>query len=177
MSQSPAMRHPRPCRSSRSSIAAAVWALLAACAAPVHGLALRQPVVLLGEAHDHPQQHALRLAAHGFAAHVPEPVRATLAGLIQAGHGGRVNAALARRMALAPVARDQSTARAIEAHAARAAVLPAGKAHRRTEVGVPRRLSAATRSRSEATGIVEEGDATTAFDRRFVTPVHAQPDP
>ena len=117
------------------------------------------------------------LAARGFDPGVPEPVLAGLAALVEDGHCGQVGGALARRMALAQVARDQAMARALEAHAQRGAVLLAGNGHVRTDVGVPVWLSAATRARSEAIGVVEAGDPTPAFDRRVVTPPHPRGDP
>lgn len=117
------------------------------------------------------------LAARGFDPAVPEPVLAGLAALVEDGHCGQVGGALARRMALAQVARDQAMARALEAHAQRGAVLLAGNGHVRTDVGVPVWLSAANRARSEAIGVVEAGDPTPAFDRRVVTPPHPRGDP
>lgn len=117
------------------------------------------------------------LAARGFDAAVPEPVLAGLAALVEDGHCGQVGGALARRMALAQVARDQAMARALEAHAQRGAVLLAGNGHVRTDVGVPVWLTPATRARSEAIGVVEVGDPTHAFDRRVVTPPHPRGDP
>ncbi len=117
------------------------------------------------------------LAARGFDAAVPEPVLAGLAALVEDGHCGQVGGALARRMALAQVARDQAMARALEAHAQRGAVLLAGNGHVRTDVGVPVWLTTATRARSEAIGVVEAGDPTPAFDRRVVTPPHPRGDP
>ncbi|MBX3603478.1 MAG: ChaN family lipoprotein [Rubrivivax sp.] len=117
------------------------------------------------------------LAAHGFDAALPEPVLATLAAAIRDSHCGMVDATMARRMALAQVARDQQMARALVRHAARGAVLLAGNGHVRTDVGAPRWLDAATRARSEAIGFLEEGDPTRAFDRIVFTPPHARPDP
>ena len=117
------------------------------------------------------------LAAHGFDPQVPEPVMQAQARLIEAGHCGMVDGTLARRMALAQIARDQALARAVEAHAARGVLLLAGNGHVRTDLGVPLWLSPATRARSQAVGVLEEGDAGTAFDVRVVTPAHPRPDP
>jgi uncharacterized iron-regulated protein len=117
------------------------------------------------------------LAARGFDARVPEAVLAGLAALVEAGHCGMVGGELARRMALAQVARDQAMAQALERHAARGAVLLAGNGHVRTDLGVPKWLGPATRARSEAIGFVEAGDPTSAFDRRVVTSPHPRPDP
>lgn len=117
------------------------------------------------------------LAAHGFDAAVPAPVLQAQATAIEASHCGMVGGDLARRMALAQVARDQAMARALQAHASRGAVLLAGNGHVRTDIGAPRWLDAVTRTRSEAIGVVETGDPTTAFDRRVVTPAQDRPDP
>lgn len=117
------------------------------------------------------------LAAQGFDAAVPAPVLDALAGEIEGSHCGQLDAAMARRMALAQVARDQSMARALEAHAAGGAVLLAGNGHVRTDVGAPRWLSAATRARSEAIGVVEAGDEVSAFDRRVEVPRQNRADP
>jgi uncharacterized iron-regulated protein len=68
-------------------------------------------------------------------------------------------------------------ARAVAAHADRGAVLLAGNGHVRTDIGVPRWLDAATRARSEAIGVLEEGDPTAAFDRRVFTPPQSRQDP
>lgn len=116
------------------------------------------------------------LAAQGFDAAVPPPVLAALAGEIEASHCGQLDAATAGKMALAQVARDQSMARALEANAARGAVLLAGNGHVRTDVGAPIWLSAATRARAEAIGVVEQGDGVSAFDRRVEVPRQPRPD-
>ena len=117
------------------------------------------------------------LAASGFDAEVPEPLLQTLAQSIEASHCGVLNNATARRMALAQVARDQFMARVVERHADRGVLLLAGNGHVRTDVGAPRWLSAATRARSEAVGVLEAGDPTTAFDRLVFTPAQPRPDP
>lgn len=117
------------------------------------------------------------LAATGFDPAVPEDLLAAQAALIEAGHCGQIDAALARRMALAQVARDQQMARAVEAHAARGVVLLAGNGHVRTDVGVPRWLTPATRARSEAVGVLEEGDTTPGYDRRIFVPPQDRGDP
>ena len=117
------------------------------------------------------------LAAHGFDATVPTPVIDGIARQIVDGHCGQIDVDSARRMALAQVARDQSMARAIEANAARGAVLLAGNGHVRTDLGAPRWLSPAVRARSEAIGVLEAGDPTQAFDRRVFTPAQTRSDP
>ncbi|MBZ8140739.1 hypothetical protein CLD22_12610 [Rubrivivax gelatinosus] len=116
------------------------------------------------------------LAAQGFDAAVPPPVLAALAGEIEASHCGQLDAATATKMALAQVARDQSMARALEANAARGAVLLAGNGHVRTDVGAPIWLSAPTRARAEAIGVVEQGERVNAFDRRVEVPRQPRPD-
>jgi uncharacterized iron-regulated protein len=117
------------------------------------------------------------LAAHGFQAQVPEAVMREQARLIEASHCGMVDAAMARRMASAQIARDQVMARAIETHAARGVVLLAGNGHVRTDLGVPVWLTPATRGRTVSVGLIEEGDPTSAFDLRVTTPAHPRPDP
>ncbi|MGA1288886.1 MAG: ChaN family lipoprotein [Rubrivivax sp.] len=117
------------------------------------------------------------LAAHGYDAQVPEDLLATFTGLIERSHCGMIGTAVARRMALAQVARDQSMARALESQSARGAVLLAGNVHVRTDIGVPHWLTPEVRARSVAIGVVEQGDATTAFDQRVVTPPHPRADP
>ena len=117
------------------------------------------------------------LAASGFDGRVPSEVLQAQADAIVAGHCGTIDEATARRMALAQVARDQQMARALEANADRGAVLLAGNGHVRTDVGAPRWLSPALRARSEAIGVLERGDTTTAYDQRVFTPPHPRPDP
>jgi uncharacterized iron-regulated protein len=118
------------------------------------------------------------LAANGFDAAVPPDILEALAQQVEASHCGTLDAATARRMALAQVARDQAMARTVEAHAARGVLLLAGNGHVRTDVGVPRWLTPATRSRSEAIGLLEapatdEG----SFDRVVTTAAATRPDP
>lgn len=117
------------------------------------------------------------LAAHGFDAAVPDDILAAHAAAIEASHCGHVDAALARRMALAQVARDQQMARAVEAHIGRGVLLLAGNGHVRTDVGVPRWLRAATRARCQAIGVLEAGDTTTAYDRIVRVAAQPRPDP
>lgn len=140
----------------------------------VHGL----PIVAANVGRDDARR-VMRdgLAAAGFDAVVPADIVAAQAGLIEAGHCGQVDTAVARRMALAQVARDQQMAHVVETHAARGVVLLAGNGHVRTDIGVPRWLMAATRARCRALGVLEEGDSTTAFDQRIFVAVQARPDP
>lgn len=117
------------------------------------------------------------LAATGFDAAVPEPVLKTHSADIEASHCGMLDAATAGRMALAQVARDQFMARVLQQQAARGVVLLAGNGHVRTDIGAPLWLPAAVRQRSEAIGVLEQGDPQAAFDRRVFTAVQTRPDP
>ncbi len=118
------------------------------------------------------------LAAHGFDDRLPAGLQADLAGEIQASHCGLIDAATAGRMALAQVARDQHMARVLQAHAARGVVLLAGNGHVRRDRGAPYWLDAATRARSVAIGMLEDGDEQTAvYDRHVFTPAQSRPDP
>ena len=117
------------------------------------------------------------LAAAGFNADVPETVMAELSRGIEDSHCGQLDSATARRMALAQVARDQNMARVVEANAATGVVLLAGNGHVRTDLGAPRWLSAATRARSEAIGVLEDGDTAGTYDRRVYTAVQSRADP
>ena len=118
------------------------------------------------------------LPSMGFDPAVPTDVEASQVRAIVDGHCGMLDAAQAGRMVGAQVARDQFMARAIEANAARGAVLLAGDGHVRRDVGVPRWLSAATRERSVSIGLLEPGDPSApAFDLALTTPAQARPDP
>ena len=121
------------------------------------------------------------LAAHGFDAQVPPDVERAQAEAIERSHCDMIDGARAKRMAAAQIARDQAMARLIETHAARGVVLLAGNGHVRTDIGVPRWLTPATRERAEAIGLLEEGDleagAREAYDRVFTTPRQPRTDP
>jgi uncharacterized iron-regulated protein len=117
------------------------------------------------------------LAAHGFDADVPEPLLAAQAALIEASHCGLVDTALARRMALAQVARDQAMARAVQTHASRGVLLLAGNGHVRRDIGIPRWLDDDLRARVRVVGWVERGDTVQAYDERVEFEPHARPDP
>lgn len=117
------------------------------------------------------------LAAGGFDAAVPDAVLKAHTADIEASHCGMLDAATAGRMALAQVARDQFMARVLQQHAQRGVVLLAGNGHVRTDVGAPLWLAPAVRQRSEAIGVLEQGDTQTAFDRRVFTAVQQRPDP
>ena len=122
------------------------------------------------------------LAAHGFNAIVPADIEQVQADAIERSHCGTLSTVQARRMAAAQIARDQYMARLVEAHAQRGAVLLAGNGHVRVDVGVPRWLQPRTRERTEAIGMLEEGDFTAeeagaAYDRVFTTPKQLRDDP
>lgn len=117
------------------------------------------------------------LAASGFDADVPAAVLVRQAEGIEASHCGLLDKPTAQRMAQAQVARDQFMAQVLQAHAERGVVLLAGNGHVRTDLGVPLWLSAAVRARSEAIGVLEQGDDSTAYDRRVFTAVQQRRDP
>ena len=121
------------------------------------------------------------LAASGFDANVPAAVLQAQAAGIEASHCGLLDAATAGRMAQAQVARDQFMAQVLQTHADRGVVLLAGNGHVRIDLGAPLWLPAAVRARSEAIGVLEEGDTTgsvqPAFDRRVFTAAQPRPDP
>ncbi len=117
------------------------------------------------------------LAATGFDAQVPPDVLQAQVQAIAGSHCGMLDEPTSRRMALSQVARDQFMARVLQQHAARGVVLLAGNGHVRTDVGAPRWLDAATRARSEAIGVLEQGDDDSAYDRRVFTPAQQRPDP
>ncbi len=117
------------------------------------------------------------LAATGFDAAVPDALLAAQAEDIQASHCGTLDAAAARRMALAQIARDQYMAQVLERYAPHGVVLLAGDGHVRTDIGAPHWLDAATRARSESIGFVEAGDDDAPYDRRIVTAAQPRPDP
>jgi uncharacterized iron-regulated protein len=118
------------------------------------------------------------LAAHGFDPRVPPDILDAQAREIEQTHCGQIDAALAQRMALAQVARDQFMAQQVETHAARGVLLVAGNGHVRNDIGVPRWLRPETRRASEAIGMLEEGDDDAgAFDRTIITPRQPRADP
>jgi uncharacterized iron-regulated protein len=118
------------------------------------------------------------LQATGFDPAVPPEILATLASGILESHCGMLDEPTARRMALAQVARDQSMARSVEAQAGRGVVLLAGNGHVRIDTGAPRWLSPATRARSEAIGVLEEGmDDGGVYDRSVRTVAQERGDP
>jgi uncharacterized iron-regulated protein len=151
---------------------------------PFIALALRNglPIVAANVSRDDTRRVMREgLAATGFDAAVPADVLAAHAGTIEATHCGMVDTALAQRMALAQVARDQFMARVLETHAGRGVVLLAGNGHVRTDVGAPRWLAPATRARSLAVGWLEAGNdgaaERRAYDAVRVTPPQPRPDP
>jgi uncharacterized iron-regulated protein len=139
-----------------------------------HGL----PIVAANVARDEARR-VMRdgLAASGFRADVPAAVLKSLADGIEASHCGMLDAPTSQRMALAQVARDQFMAAVLQAHADRGVVLLAGNGHVRTDLGAPLWLPAEVRSRSEAIGVLEEGDPQATYDRHVVTVAQERPDP
>jgi len=119
------------------------------------------------------------LADTGFSAEVPEAIWAAHTGDIEDSHCGMIDAATARRMAGAQVARDQFMARSVEAYADRGVVLLAGNGHVRRDVGVPRWLADGTRARSRSVGYLEDTEVPPAgaYDRVVVTPAQPREDP
>ena len=118
------------------------------------------------------------LPALGFDAAVPADIDTAQVRAIVDSHCGMLDAAQAQRMVAAQVARDQFMARMLEANAAQGALLLAGNGHVRSDIGVPRWLSPASRSRSVSIGLLEPGDDTgTAFDVAVTTAAQARPDP
>jgi uncharacterized iron-regulated protein len=122
------------------------------------------------------------LGAHGFDPIVAADITRAQSEAIEASHCGTLNAAQAQRMAAAQVARDQFMARAIETHARRGVVLLAGNGHVRSDIGVPRWLTPATRALTESIGMLEVGDGERAdneqvYDKVFRTPRQARADP
>ncbi|HKX43138.1 MAG TPA: ChaN family lipoprotein [Burkholderiaceae bacterium] len=117
------------------------------------------------------------LAAHGFDANVPVDIEEIQARTIADSHCGLLDAADARRLVAAQVARDQFMARTIEALAPRGVVLLAGNGHVRSDAGVPRWLSAGSRARSVAIGLLEQDEPAAVYDVVMTTPGQARPDP
>jgi uncharacterized iron-regulated protein len=148
---------------------------------PFVALALRDglPIVAVNVSRDEARK-VMRdgLSASGFDADVPADIIDAQARSIQASHCGGVDAQLARRMALAQVARDQSMARAMQSYADRGVVLLAGNGHVRIDAGVPRWLSPRNRARSEAIGLLEQDVPDEGrFDRVLHTVAQPRPDP
>jgi uncharacterized iron-regulated protein len=173
-------------------------ALIAAVGARGWDWALYRPYIALALQHDLPivaanvsREQARKvmregLAAHGFEPAVPPGLLARLGREIEASHCGALDTTMAERMALGQVARDQAMARAVEAQAqaGRAVLLLAGNGHVRVDAGAPRWLSAATRARSVAIGVLEtepgqppDAAELAQFDRVVTTPVQQRGDP
>jgi len=119
------------------------------------------------------------LLALGFDPHVPPDVAVGQESEILDGHCGQLDAADARRLVAAQVARDQFMARMIERAGPRAVVLLAGNGHVRSDIGVPRWLKPATRERSISIGLVESSASVESmhFDRVLSTPEQPRVDP
>ena len=118
------------------------------------------------------------LAAGGFDSAVPPEITHAQADAIEHSHCGMLDSTQALRMAGAQVARDQFMARSVEAYAERGVVLLAGNGHVRTDIGVPRWLTPATRLRTVAIGLLEDGDGERGvYDRVVTTPRQPRADP
>jgi len=118
------------------------------------------------------------LGALGFDETVPGDIERAQIQAIVDGHCGMIDRAQARRLVGAQVARDQFMARSLELQAARGAVLLAGNGHVRSDVGVPRWLSAGTRSRSVSIGLLEQGDPNAAaYSQTVMTAAQPRSDP
>ena len=119
------------------------------------------------------------LQALGFDPNVPADIADAQASEIIDSHCSQLDAADAQRLVAAQVARDQFMARMIERVAPRAAVLLAGNGHVRSDIGVPRWLTPATRRRSVAIGLLEVGASADGmhFDVVLRTPEQPRADP
>jgi len=119
------------------------------------------------------------LQALGFDPNVPADVATAQTGEIVDSHCGLLDAADAPRLVAAQVARDQFMARMIERAAPQAVVLLAGNGHVRSDIGVPRWLTPATRRRSVAIGLLEAGPSAEGahFDVVLRTPEQPRGDP
>jgi uncharacterized iron-regulated protein len=140
-----------------------------------HGL----PIVAANVSREDARQvMAAGLQASGFDANVAPDLLQSLAADIEDSHCGLIDDATARRMALAQVARDQAMAAAVDRHAERGVLLLAGNGHVRTDAGVPRWLAPATRAKSEAIGLLEEGARERGhYDRVVLTAAQERTDP
>ena len=140
-----------------------------------HGL----PIVAANVSRDDARRvMATGLQASGFDADVAPDLLQSLATDIEDSHCGLIDDATARRMALAQVARDQAMAAAVDRHAGRGVLLLAGNGHVRTDAGVPRWLDPATRAKSEAIGLLEEGARERGrYDRVVLTAAQERADP
>lgn len=81
-------------------------------------------------------------------------------------------------LARAQIARDAVLAHSIRPYAARGVVLLTGNGHARRDVGVPRHLTAAERSRAWSVGLLEsEAEDPTAFDAVLMSEAQPRADP
>jgi uncharacterized iron-regulated protein len=123
---------------------------------------------------------AASLAALGLDRGVPPDWQAAQVREIDAGHCQLLPAERLPDLARVQFARDAVLAAAVRAHAAHGVVLLAGNGHVRRDLGVPRWLGAAERSRALAVGFLEEGfppELAAAFDAVVVTPRVQRGDP
>lgn len=118
------------------------------------------------------------LSAAGFDERVPPQVLQAQTAAVQDSHCGMIAAKMAGSMALAQVARDQFMARQIEAQGAGEVLLLAGNGHVRKDIGVMQWLGTATRARTQAIGVLEEGDERVHdYDRVVFTSAQPRSDP
>ena len=122
------------------------------------------------------------LGPTGYQPEVPADINAAQAADIEASHCGQVDAGMAARLAGAQIARDQFMARQLKAFAERGAVLLAGNGHVRSDIGVPRWLSPALRTRSHVVGYLESDGqpapaGTPPYDEVVITAPQPRPDP
>jgi uncharacterized iron-regulated protein len=98
---------------------------------------------------------------------------------IDVGHCHQLPPSLLPAMARAQFARDAAMAAALRANAGQGLVLLAGNGHVRRDIGVPRWLGPALRSRVFSVGYLEKGDTATPgeFDAVVITAAASRPDP
>lgn len=163
-----------------------------------------RPLIALALRHDLPlvaanvsRADARRIVQDGFVAALDAPTRQRyrldqplpadlVAGqrpAIEAGHCGKMPAAMAPGMVNAQVARDIWMAKMLEENVATGAVLIAGNGHVRRDIGVvrwlPRALAASTEIHGyvEATAEEDPGVLAGRYDHAHLIPVHPRPDP
>lgn len=163
-----------------------------------------QPLIELALRHDLPlvagnvsRADARRIAQEGFAAALdgatrahyglehalPADLVAAQRRALEAGHCGKMPAAMAPGMVAAQVARDIWMARMLEHNAATGAVLIAGNGHVRRDIGVVRWLPSSLAAAAEVHGYVEASANTDPavlaqrYDHVRAMPAHPRPDP
>ncbi|MGA0609669.1 ChaN family lipoprotein [Caldimonas sp. KR1-144] len=118
---------------------------------------------------------AALVAEYRLDAPLPRELEAAQSREIDAGHCGKLPAAMLPAMVRAQVARDIWMAAALRAHAHRGVVLLAGNGHVRRDLGVPRWLDGLAGVAS--IGFVEEPAPAGAFDREVALPKRERADP